>query len=71
MTQTLYFTKLNDPNYQQVIIAAEFINVNVVTELINKKYDPLILVTGSGMLNQPNTILMYLVRERLVGQNEE
>ena len=71
MTQTLYFTKLNDPNYQQVIIAAEFINVNVVTEPINKKYDPLILVTGSGMLNQPNTILMYLVRERLVGQNEE
>ncbi len=71
MADTLYYTKLNDPNYQQTLVAAHFLNLNLNPQEINKKYDPLILLTSFGTLNQPNTILLYLLRDQLVGTNEE
>ncbi len=62
MTEALYFTKPNDPNYLQAQVAINFLGAKLNTEQINKKYDPLVLITPHGTLNQPNTILQYLAR---------
>lgn len=67
MTETLYFTNPNHPNYQQLIIATAFLNQNLPQEKINNKYSPLNLVTPHGVLNQPITILIYLLRDKLIG----
>ena len=45
MSSTLYFTKHDDPNLLQVNIALKFIGSHIKTQEINKKYDPLILLT--------------------------
>jgi hypothetical protein len=45
MANTLYFTNEKDPNYLQILVACEFINLKLPSDKINKKYDPLILVT--------------------------
>ena len=45
MTTTLYFTRPNDPNLQQIQITMQFLNKEIPTQEINKKYDPLILLT--------------------------
>jgi hypothetical protein len=52
-------------------ITASFLSVKLHTEIINKKYDPLTLVTPHGTLNQPNSILSYLAGDQLKGQSEE
>jgi hypothetical protein len=67
MTDTIYFTKSTDPNYLQVLVASQFLNLKIAPQEINKKYDPLILVTAEGTLNQPNTILLYLTKGQLSG----
>lgn len=46
MTDTIYFTKSTDPNYLQVLVASQFLHLKIATEQINKKYEPLILVTA-------------------------
>lgn len=71
MAEGLYFTRPNDPNFLQAQVAIAFLNLKVNIEQINKKYDPLVLLTPNGSLNQPNTILLHLVGENLRGQNEE
>lgn len=70
MTDTLYFTRSDDLNLLQIKVAASFINKNIATQEINKKYDPLILVTPEGSLNQPIAILHHLVEGQLSGQNK-
>lgn len=71
MTEGLYFTKPNDPNYLQALVVISFLGLKINTEQINKKYDPLTLLTPHGTLSQPNTILLHLAGERLKGQGEE
>ena len=46
MSNTLYFTRRNDPNLQQILIAMKFIGQEIKIQEINKKYDPLILLTS-------------------------
>jgi hypothetical protein len=46
MADTIYFTKSTDPNYLQALIASQFLNLKINAQEINKKYDPLILVTS-------------------------
>lgn len=70
MDLTLYFSKQNDHNLQQAQVAASFLNLTLKTQEINKKYDPLILLTPEGTLNQPNTILQYISNGQLSGQSE-
>jgi hypothetical protein len=41
------------------------------TEIVNKKYDALTLVTQHGTLNQPNSILSYIAGDQLKGNSEE
>ena len=71
MSEGLYFTRPSDPNFQQAQIAIAFLSLKTPTEQINKKYDPLVLLTPHGSLNQPNAILLYLVGDRLRGADEE
>lgn len=70
MAETLYFTSVNDPNHLQAVIAAQFAGIKLPEEQINKKYDPVNLLTPQGLLTQPNTILLYLLRDKMVGQTE-
>lgn len=71
MAEGLYFTRPNDPNFLQAQVASAFLNLKLNTEQINKKYDPLVLLTPHGTINQPNAILLYLVGDNLRGQTEE
>lgn len=71
MTEGLFFTRPNDPNYQQAQVAIAFLSLKTPTEQINKKYDPLVLLTPHGSLNQPNAILLYLASDRLTGADEQ
>ncbi len=71
MAEGLYFTRPNDPNFLQAQVASAFLNLQLNTEQINKKYDPLVLLTPHGTINQPNAILLYLVGDNLKGQNED
>lgn len=70
MEATLYFTKPNDPNLLAILTAAKYLNLTIPTQEINKKYDPLTLLTPEGPLNQPITILQYLSNSQLSGHNE-
>ncbi len=67
MSTTLYFTKANDDNLLQILVAAKYLRIDLATQEINKKYDPLTLVTPEGSLNQPNTILQYLCNGKMSG----
>ena len=62
MTSTLYFTQANDPNLQQILVGMQFMGVNLKTQEINKKYDPLILLTPEGTITQPVAILQFLAK---------
>ena len=44
----------------QIIITADFANVKLELNEINKKYDNVNLVTKQGVLNRTNAILKYL-----------
>jgi hypothetical protein len=57
---TLYYTKYFTPNILQSIIAADFANVKLATSELNKKNDPIALVTPDGILTQPNAILRFI-----------
>ena len=59
-TEKLYYTKYFCPETLQLIVAAEFAGVKLELNEINKKYDPINLVTKQGVLNRPNAILRYL-----------
>jgi hypothetical protein len=45
MSTTLYFTTKEDPNLLQILIAMKFKGQDIKTQEINKKYDPLTLLT--------------------------
>lgn len=64
---TLYFSRPGEPSLQQILVAARLLNLSLPTQEINKKYDPLLLVTPEGVLNQPNAILLYLADGQLTG----
>lgn len=70
MNNTLYFTKQNDQHLQTILVTAQYLNLTLTTQEINKKYDPLTLLTPQGTLNQPITILQYLANSQLSGHNE-
>jgi hypothetical protein len=52
-------------------ITASFLSAKLHTEIVNKKYDALTLVTQHGTLNQPNSILSYIAGDQLKGNSEE
>jgi hypothetical protein len=70
MEATLYFTKQNDPNLLAILTTAHYLNLTLPTQEINKKYDPLILLTPEGTLNQPIAILQYLGNSQLSGHDQ-
>ena len=68
MSNTLYFTRADDPNLLQILVALKFVGQDIKRQEINKKYDPLILLTPEGTINQPISILQFLAKD-LSGQN--
>ena len=71
MTTTLYFTQPNEPNLQQIMVAMQFMGVDLKTQEINKKYDPLILLTPEGTITQPIAILQFLAKEPFAGHTHQ
>lgn len=69
MSDTLYFSRPNDPAFLQTQVLAAFLNLSLSPQEINKKHDPLILLTPFGTLSQPNAILLYLARDHLAGHS--
>ena len=63
MSSTLYFTRSDDPNLLQIIVALKFLRQDIKRQEINKKYDPLILLTPEGTINQPISILQFLAKD--------
>ena len=69
MSRTLYFTRKEDPNLLQILVSMKFTGQELKTQEINKKYDPLTLLTPDGSINQPLAILQFLAAN-LSGQSE-
>ena len=59
-TEKLFYSKYFCPETLQVVLTADFVGVTLELNEINKKYDPINLVTIQGVLNRPNAILRYL-----------
>jgi len=56
----------------QIAITADFANVKLELNEINKKYDTVNLVTKQGVLNRSNAILKYLTANKpLNGSNTQ
>lgn len=62
MTETLYYTNQNDPDYTQLLITAHFHQRTLTTTPINPKYPSTNLVTPEGIISQPNAIMLYLAK---------
>lgn len=69
MATTLYYSKPTGPDFQQIQITAKYLSLDLNSQEYNKKYDPLTLLTPEGTLNQPSTILLFLAKGQLSGQN--
>jgi glutathione S-transferase len=70
MASTLYFTHQDDHNLKQVLVAAQFLRSDLRTQEINKKYDPLTLLTPEGSINQPVAILQFVAGAQLGGNSQ-
>lgn len=68
---TIYYTKPQNLDLVQILVAAEFIGESPQLVEINKKYDPLILVTSEGTINQPTAILLYVCDQKLNGKSRD
>lgn len=56
----LYYTTYFNPSTLPVLVTAQFIQKNLILNEVNKKYDPVSLVTKEGILNKPIAIVRYL-----------
>ena len=59
-TEKLYYSTYFCPETLQIVATAEFTGIKLELNEINKKYDPINLVTKEGVLNKPTAILRYL-----------